>query len=148
MNGDEPAVQFTKTEEAAKTPTYAHTGDTGADLCCLSSFALAPGEIVGAKTGLCVAFPPGYGGQVRSKSGLALKGLSVIGGVIDNAYRGEIVVILQNTGKMAQYFTAGDKVGQLVLERVEQAHFLEVSKLPDLLPGYDRGAAGFGSTGR
>lgn len=148
MNGKGPTVEFTKTTQEAKTPTYAHAGDTGADLYCVSSFGLAPGEIVGAKTGLCLAFPPGYGGQIRSKSGLALKGISVIGGVIDNAYRGEIVVILQNTGSKLHYFTVGDKIGQLVLERVEQTHFLEVPTLTDLLPGDNRGSAGFGSSGR
>ena len=129
-------------------PAYAHEGDAGLDLYAREDATLAPG---GGRalvpTGISIAIPMGHGGFVLPRSGLALKhGLSVVNGpgLIDAAYRGEIKVILVNTDPHEAYDVArGDRVAQLVIQRVEEVHWQVV----DTLDGIDRGG-GFGHSGR
>jgi dUTP pyrophosphatase len=129
-------------------PSYAHEGDAGLDLCAAEDAELAAG---GGRalvpTGISIAIPIGYGGFVLPRSGLALKhGISVVNapGLIDAAYRGEIKVILVNTDPAADYTVhRGDRVAQLVMQRVEQVEW----QVTESLDGIDRGG-GFGHSGR
>ncbi|MEQ1888953.1 MAG: dUTP diphosphatase [Alphaproteobacteria bacterium] len=131
-------------------PDYATPGAAGLDLCAAvgenDPLVLAPGERALIPTGLAMALPPGYEAQVRPRSGLALKhGVTVLNapGTIDCDYRGEVGVILLNTGRAAFTIARGDRIAQMVIAPVTQAKFIEVGDLPDTL----RGAGGFGSTG-
>jgi dUTP pyrophosphatase len=129
-------------------PGYAHPGDAGADLRTAEDVELAPGERAVVGTGVAIALPDGYAAFVHPRSGLAAEhGLTVVNapGTVDAGYRGEIRVTLLNTDtKEPVRLRRGDRVAQLVVQRVERASFQEVERLP----GSMRGAGGFGSTGR
>jgi dUTP pyrophosphatase len=129
-------------------PGYAHPGDAGADLVAAQDVELAPGERAVVPTGLAIALPPGYAAFVHPRSGLAAKhGVTLVNapGTVDAGYRGEIKVTLLNTDlKEPVRFVRGDRIAQLVIQRVERAVFHEV----EVLPGSARGEGGFGSTGR
>ena len=129
-------------------PVYAHEGDAGMDLCAREDGDIAPaGCRLLMPTGIAIAIPAGYAGFVLPRSGLALKhGISVVNapGLIDSAYRGEIKVVLLNTDPTEPYHVhRGDRVAQLVVQRVEEVMWTEV----DSLEGLDRGG-GFGHSGR
>ena len=128
-------------------PQYAKAGDAGADLYAREDFTLNPGERKLIPTGISIALPPGYVALIHPRSGLAMKhGISMVNtpGTIDAAYRGEIAVILINHD-LTEIFSAkrGDRIAQLVIQRVEAAEFIEVEQLP----GTTRGSGGFGHTG-
>ncbi|GAA2414196.1 dUTP diphosphatase [Nonomuraea africana] len=129
-------------------PAYAHPGDAGADLLAAEDVELLPGERAMVGTGIAIALPDGYAAFVHPRSGLAVKhGVTLVNapGTVDAGYRGEIKVTLINTDtKEAFRLRRGDRIAQLVIQRVERASFYEV----DRLPGSVRGAGGFGSTGR
>ncbi|MDP9841156.1 dUTP diphosphatase [Streptosporangium lutulentum] len=129
-------------------PSYAHPGDAGADLYAAQDVELLPGERVMVGTGVTIALPDGYAAFVHPRSGLATKhGVTIVNapGTVDAGYRGEIKVTLLNTDlKDAVRLRRGDRIAQLVIQKVERAVFHEV----DRLPGSARGAGGFGSTGR
>lgn len=129
-------------------PSYAHPGDAGADLHAAEDVELPPGERVVVGTGVAIALPDGYAAFVHPRSGLATRhGVTLVNapGTVDAGYRGEIKVTLLNTdSKDAVRLRRGDRVAQLVIQRVERAVFYEV----DRLPGSTRGVGGFGSTGR
>ena len=128
-------------------PAYAREGDAGLDLYAAETLTLAPGARAAVGTGIAVAIPPGCAGFVLPRSGLALRqGLSLVNtpGLIDAGYRGEIRVILINHDLEATAsVTRGDRIAQLVIQRVEPADLVEVEKLSST----SRGADGFGSTG-
>jgi dUTP pyrophosphatase len=128
-------------------PAYAHDGDAGLDLYAASSATLAPGERLLIPTGVAIELPEGYAGFVQPRSGRALKeGLSLVNtpGLIDSHYRGEIQVIAINLDRDASLTVSyGDKVAQLVVQRVERCTLVEL----DELGATTRGEAGFGSTG-
>lgn len=128
-------------------PEYAHDGDAGADLRTTVDAVLEPGERTTLPTGLAIALPRGYAAFVHPRSGLAARhGVTIVNapGTVDAGYRGEIRVTLLNTDAQAPVkFERGDRIAQLVVQRVEQAEFVEA----DALPGTERGAGGFGSTG-
>jgi len=138
-------VFFRKTHKKAKTPQYKHPGDSGADLFTLESFVLRAGEIYLARTGICVDIQKGIEAQIRPRSGLALKGLSIVNSpaTIDAGYTGEVKVILINLGEEMMSFKAGDKFAQIVFAPVYRGHFIEIDELNES----DRGARGFGSSG-
>ena len=129
-------------------PTYAHPGDAGLDLVTSIDAIVPPGERVLLPTGIAIALPSGYAAFVHPRSGLAVKhGVSLVNapGTIDAGYRGEISVCLINQDpREPLVLTRGDRVAQLVIQRVEHAILHEVESLP----GTDRGSGGFGSTGR
>jgi len=143
----ELAVPCRLLHPGARPPTYAHPGDAGADLRCLAGFTLAPGERRLVGTGLALALPPGYAGFVHPRSGLAARhGVTVVNspGTVDAGYRGEIAVCLLNTDREhAVSFAAGDRIAQLVVQRVARAAFAVVEELSDT----PRGFGGHGSTG-
>jgi dUTP pyrophosphatase len=129
-------------------PSYAKGGDAGADLVTRVDLTLKPGERALAPTGISIALPDGFAAFVHPRSGLAIKhGVSVVNspGTIDAGFRGELQVILINHDQTESItFKRGDRIAQLIIQRVERAQFIEVSELP----GSGRGAGGFGSTGR
>ncbi|PFG35510.1 deoxyuridine 5'-triphosphate nucleotidohydrolase [Flavimobilis soli] len=128
-------------------PTYAHPGDAGADLVARTDVTLAPGERATVPTGVAIALPDGYAAFVHPRSGLAAKhGVTVVNapGTVDAGYRGEIAVTLLNTDTSAPvHLSRGDRIAQLVIQRVERARFVPAERLP----GSHRGAGGFGSSG-
>jgi dUTP pyrophosphatase len=132
----------------AQVPVHAYgDGDAGVDLTSIADMTLAAGERALVPTGLAVAIPAGYGGFVQPRSGLAAKfGITLTNapGLIDSNYRGEIKVIIQNTGGESFQIKAGDRIAQLVVMPVMPAEFEAV----DELPPSDRGEGGFGSSGR
>lgn len=132
-------------------PAYETPGAAGLDLrAALAADApldLAPGAMAMVPTGLCVALPPGHEGQVRPRSGLAAKhGITVLNapGTVDSDYRGEVKVVLINHGPVPVRISRGDRVAQLVVAPVTQVEIVEDNNLGET----DRGAGGFGSTGR
>ncbi len=129
-------------------PAYAREGDAGLDLYAREGVTLAPGARAAVGTGVAMALPDGYAGFVLPRSGLALRhGLSLVNtpGLIDAGYRGEIRVILINHDPATPVtLSRGDRIAQLVIQRVEQVDVIEV----DTLPETHRGSGGFGSTGR
>lgn len=128
-------------------PSYAHDGDAGADLCTAIDVTLAPGERALVPTGVAIALPAGYAGFVHPRSGLAARhGLSIVNapGTVDAGYRGEIQVTLINLDASAPIeLRRGDRIAQLVVQRVERASFVDC----DELPPSGRGGGGHGSTG-
>ena len=128
-------------------PGYAHDGDAGADLVTAVDVELAPGERAVVPTGTAIALPEGYAAFVHPRSGLAARcGVALVNspGTIDAGYRGEIQVIIVNLDPREPVRLArGDRIAQLVVQRVERARFIEVSDLPESL----RAEGGFGSTG-
>jgi dUTP pyrophosphatase len=128
-------------------PAYAHPGDAGADLVAAEDAVLAPGARAAVRTGVALALPEGYVGLVHPRSGLAARlGVTVLNapGTVDAGYRGEILVILINHDRTNTVTIArGDRIAQLVVQRVERAVFRVVDELDDTA----RGAGGHGSTG-
>jgi dUTP pyrophosphatase len=132
-------------------PRRAHPGDAGLDLFAAEPLELAPGERAAVSTGLAIAVPDGHAGLVLPRSGLAREhGITVANapGLIDQGYRGELMVLLVNLGPQAHRIEAGDRVAQLVLAPVSAAAAVEVEELPASAAAEARGAGGFGSTGR
>ncbi len=128
-------------------PAYAHKGDAGLDLLSAINLTLAPGERTLVPTGIAVAVPVGCAGFVLPRSGSALKrglGLANSPGLIDSSYRGEIKVIVVNLDRSVPILiNRGEKIAQLVVQRIEHCELLEVDRLDETVRGED----GFGSTG-
>lgn len=140
-------VKVKKLHEAAVVPKYAKPGDAGMDLCSVENVSLGAGQRLLVATGLALEIPPGFEGQVRPRSGNAIKmGLTVLNspGTIDSGYRGEVKVILYNTSNQIAEIKCGDRIAQLVIAAVETADVELVEELSDT----ERGAGGFGSTGK
>ena len=129
-------------------PSYARLGDAGADLVAREGVVLAPsGGRALVPTGISLAIPEGHAGFVLPRSGLAMKhGITCLNtpGLVDAGYRGELRVLLVNTDPSDAYeVTRGDRIAQLVIQRIESCAFVVVPELP----ASERGAGGFGSTG-
>ena len=142
---DEIEIPTTLTDEA-EAPTYATEFSAGLDLRTVEEFELAPLQRRLVPTGLRMAIPTGYEGQVRPRSGLAMKhGISVVNapGTIDSDYRGEICVLLINLGESVVQVSKGERIAQLVVAPVVRARIVQVGSLDDTT----RGSGGFGSTG-
>jgi dUTP pyrophosphatase len=140
-------VLITRLDPGLPLPGYAQPGDAGLDLFAAHDADLAPGERALIATGVAIALPPGYAGFVHPRSGLALRyGLTLVNapGTIDAGYRGEIKVIAANTDRAKVVSVRrGDRIAQLVVQRVETVALTEVPVLPDSV----RAEGGFGSTG-
>jgi dUTP pyrophosphatase len=140
-------VLVTRLDPDLPLPSYGHPGDAGLDLRSRIDCTLDPGERALVPTGIAIALPPGFAAFVHPRSGLAMRhGVGVVNGpgTIDAGYRGEVCVILINHDREASaHITRGDRIAQLVIQRVERASLVEVVELP----GSGRGAGGFGSTG-
>ncbi|WP_308281488.1 dUTP diphosphatase [Cellulomonas sp. PS-H5] len=155
MTDDAPApvapetltIGLRRLDEGVPVPAYAHPGDAGADLVTRVDATIEPGERATLPTGIAIALPEGYAAFVHPRSGLAARhGLTIVNapGTVDAGYRGEIAVTLLNTdAREPVVLHRGDRVAQLVIQRVERALFVEVDELPDSV----RGTGGFGSSG-
>ena len=142
-----PDVLIRRLDPGLPLPGYAHPGDAGADLVAAADVELAPGQRAIVPTGLAIALPAGYAAFVHPRSGLAARhGVTIVNapGTVDAGYRGEIKVTMLNTDTARTVrFARGDRIAQLVIQRVEQARFHEA----EVLPGSARGEGGFGLTG-
>lgn len=137
------------TDLGGQLPEYAHAGDAGADLRSAENVVIGAGKRALVKTGIRLALPEGIVALVHPRSGLALKhGITVLNtpGTIDSGYRGEVGVILYNTGFEPFEVEIGDRIAQLVFQRYESATFLNIPVAPVNVDG-GRGEGGFGSTG-
>ncbi len=141
-------VLITRLDPEVPLPKYAKGGDAGADLVTTVDLTLVPGARALAPTGIAIALPDGYAAFLHPRSGLAIKdGVTILNapGTVDAGFRGELQVILINHDPTKTItFKRGDRIAQLIIQRVERADFIEVSELP----GSGRGADGFGSSGR
>lgn len=139
-------LQVKRLDDRAIIPTRANPNDAGLDLYCIENVYINPGESGLLKTGISIALPRGTEGQIRPRSGLALKHqVTVLNtpGTIDEGYRGEVGVILINHGKEIVYFEAGSRIAQLVVKPVLMVQPFEVEELS----ATERGEGGFGSSG-
>lgn len=138
-------LKIKKLHPDAKLPTYAHATDAGMDLYAVADTVILARQRVRVSTGIAMAIPDGYVGLVWDKSGISYKsGLKVIGGVADAGYRGEIFIGIMNTTDEDYIFQKGDKVAQMLIQKVEHPELVEVDELDDTL----RGTGAFGSTGK
>ena len=142
-------IPITRIDSDLPLPAYAKAGDAGADLVANENVMLPPaGGRALISTGVAIAIPEGYAGFVQPRSGLAAKhGVTCLNtpGLIDSGYRGELKVLLINTDPETPFeVVKGERIAQLVIQRVESVEFIEVEALSDS----DRGSGGFGSTGR
>lgn len=140
-------VQIKRLDKDLPIPQYAKSGDAGVDIYARIDCTLAPGQRAMVPTGIAIALPDGYVCFAHPRSGLAAKhGISIVNapGTIDAGYRGEVQIILINTDTQNAFeIKRGDRIAQLVFQKVEHANFHEVEELPDS----ERGRDGFGSTG-
>ena len=147
VQADRVEVLIRRLDPGLPLPERAHPGDAGVDLHAARDVELAPASARSSATGIAIALPDGYAAFVHPRSGLAARhGVTLVNapGTIDAGYRGEIAVTMINTDRDAAVrFRRGDRIAQLVIQRVERAVFCEVSRLP----GSARGEGGFGSTG-
>src|SRR5665647_3542644 len=127
----------------AKLPVYGHPGDAGLDLFSVVDRDLAPGEVLAVPTGIQMAVPAGHVGLVWDKSGISLKGVHRLAGVIDAGYRGEVQVVMINLGAAPFVLKKGMKIAQLLVQPVAAVEVIECEALDDT----SRGQGGFGSTG-
>jgi dUTP pyrophosphatase len=141
-------VLITRLDDSIPLPTYAKAGDAGADIVSRVDITLKPGERALVPTGISIALPDGYAAFVHPRSGLAIKhGVTMVNapGTVDAGFRGELQCIMINHDAHESIsFKKGDRIAQLVIQKVERAEFVEVKELP----GSGRGTGGFGSTGR
>lgn len=143
------AIRVKKLRDNAILPTYGSEGAAGADLyaCLDAPVSVAPGQTVWIPTGLAMEIPNGYAGLIYARSGLACKrGLAPANkvGVVDSDYRGEFTVVLHNHGTQSQTVQPGERIAQIIITPVFTPPYEEV----EVLSGTQRGAGGFGSTGR
>jgi dUTP pyrophosphatase len=138
-------IKIKKLNPDAIIPKYSHVGDAGMDLFSVEKdFILKPNHRVLVGTGLSIELPKGYVSLVWDKSGIALKGIKTMGGVIEHTYRGEYKIILVNLSSENYEIKKGQKIAQLLIQKIETAEIEEVDELSETT----RGDGGFGSTGK
>jgi dUTP pyrophosphatase len=128
----------------AKLPSYGHVGDAGLDLFSVMGCVLKSGEARAISTGIQVAIPDGYVGLIWDKSGISLKNIHRLAGVIDSGYRGEIKVVMTNLSTEAFSVGKGMKIAQMLIQPIVKVKVVD----SDTLDGTARGEDGFGSTGK
>lgn len=137
-------IQIKKLHPDAKIPKFALAGDVGMDLCSVVDIIIKPGERVSCPTGIAIKIPTGYAALIWDKSGPSHKaGIKTLGGVIDSNYIGEWLVGLVNLGQDAYAIESGQKIAQVLIQKIEQPEIEEVGELEQT----NRGNGGFGSTG-
>lgn len=138
-------IKIIKLDRNAKIPSYAHHGDAGMDFYCLNKTVVEPKKRKAVLTGIALEIPKGFVGLIWDKSGLALKnGIKTMAGVIDSGYRGEVQIVVYNTNQKQFIFEKGDKVAQMLIQKIESPELVEVENISDS----NRGTGGFGSTGK
>lgn len=137
--------QIKKLHPEAKVPLHIHSWDAGYNLFSVETVTLQPGQRHPFKTGIALTLPAGYYARIAPRSGMAFRnGIDVLAWVIDHNYTGEYIVILINLGDEPYEVLSGDKIAQAVFEKCHIVEFTEVDELGD----FERGAKGFGSSGR
>ena len=137
-------ILIKKLNPEAKIPAYTLAGDAGMDLYSITDAALAPGEKISCPTGVAIKIPEGYVGLIWDKSGLAHKsGITSIGGVYDSNYTGEYIIGLVNLGKEGYVIKRGQKIAQILIQKIESPEIESVDEMPQTVRGENR----FGSTG-
>jgi dUTP pyrophosphatase len=136
-------IMVKKLTSEARIPVYHHQGDAGLDLFSSTELTIKPGETLAVPIGIQMAIPFGYVGLIWDKSGLALRGVHRLAGVVDAGYRGEIKVVLTNLSQEPFVITKGMKIAQMLIQPVESPEVMEVDELDKTT----RGEGGFGSTG-
>jgi dUTP pyrophosphatase len=140
-----PSIRIKKLHADARLPQRGTVFSAGADLSCLESFTLEPGQRKLVSTGLAIEIPPGFYGRVAPRSGLAVRhGIDVLAGVIDSDFRAEVKVPLINFGQDPVSINAGERIAQLIIEQAAMCDYVWAEELNDT----ERGEGGFGSTGR
>jgi dUTP pyrophosphatase len=138
-------LKVKKLNPEAKLPAYAYSSDAGMNLYSTEEVTLNPGQVGRIKTGIAIEIPEGYVGLCWDRSGLSTNhSLKTVAGVIDAGYRGEILVGMINLGKEAYIFHSGDKIAQMIIQKIENPEIVEVAELSETA----RGEGGFGSTGK
>jgi dUTP pyrophosphatase len=138
-------IHIKKLHPDAKVPSFANPGDAGMDIYCLENITVKSGERAQIRTGISMEFDHGYVALAWDKSSVAIKyGLKILGGVYDAGYRGEYIVSLHNLSDAPYTFEAGDKISQLIFQKVEHPEV----ELVDELTTSERGEGRFGSTGK
>ncbi len=133
-----------KIRDDAILPVHAHHNDAGIDLFSCGEYSITPHATFSISTGIALEIPDGYVGLIWDKSSIGSKGIKTLGGVVDAGYRGEVKVIVHNLNTTPYIFSHGDKVAQILIQKVELFDISEVEELSDSL----RGVNGFGSTGK
>lgn len=137
-------LKIKKVRPDAKLPRYSHPGDAGLDLFSSMDVVLKQKEVEAVPTGIKVAIPDGFVGLIWDKSGLSLKGVHRLAGVIDSGYRGEVKVVMINLGDSPFVVDKGMKIAQMLVQPVTMVRVVEAADLEDTT----RGEGGFGSTGK
>jgi dUTP pyrophosphatase len=137
-------LKVKKIHPDAKLPQYSHKGDAGLDLFSSVDCVLKKGEVKPIPTGIKIAIPEGHVGLVWDKSGISLKGVHRLAGVIDSGYRGEVQVVMANLGGESFEVKKGMKIAQLLVQSVQEVNVIETENLEET----SRGENGFGSTGK
>jgi dUTP pyrophosphatase len=136
-------IKIKKLRSDAKVPSYANPGDAGMDIYSVEDLILPPKHRAKIKTGISIELPKGYVSLVWDKSGVGSKGIKVLGGVLDSGYRGEYIIMLVNLSSENFEIKKGQKVAQILIQKVESPKI----KVVDSLTDSERGAGGFGSSG-
>jgi dUTP pyrophosphatase len=136
-------IKVKRIHPEAKLPVYGHPGDAGFDLFACEGLVLGPGEVKAVPTGIALAIPRGFVGLIWDKSGISLKGVHKLAGVVDAGYRGEVRVVMVNLGRAPYEIHAGMKIAQMLVQPIQEARIVEADSLDDT----SRGEGGFGSTG-
>ena len=136
-------IKIKKLHSDAVVPRYAHPGDAGMDLYSVEDLVLKPKYRAKIKTGISIELPKGYVSLIWDKSGMGSKGIKVLGGVLDSGYRGEYIIMLVNLSSESLEIKKGQKIAQLLIQKVETPKIEEVKELSET----SRGLGGFGSTG-
>jgi dUTP pyrophosphatase len=143
VKGPVPTIRVKKLHPDATVPKYAHPGDAGMDLYSLDELILRPNYRAKIKTGISIELPEGYVSLIWDKSGVGAQGIKVLGGVLDSGYRGEYIIMLVNLSSKDFEIKKGQKIAQLLIQKVESPKVEVVDELSET----SRGAGGFGSTG-
>ena len=136
-------IKIKKLQPDAILPKYALAGDAGMDLFSVENATINPDEYAVINTGIAMEIPAGFVGLIWDKSGMANKGLKTVGGVVDSGYRGEIKIQVRNLSNQPIKIEKGNKVAQMLIQKVESAELIEVAELSETVRGDSR----FGSTG-
>jgi len=136
-------LKVKRMHKEAKLPSYSHQGDAGLDVFSVVDYTLKSQEVMAIPTGIQMAIPEGFVGLVWDKSGLSLKGVHRLAGVIDSGYRGEVKVVVVNLSQQPFVIKKGMKIAQVLIQPVSEVKVIEADELEET----PRGAKGFGSTG-
>jgi len=137
-------LKVKKIQKDVKLPRYGHKGDAGLDLFSSVDFVLAEGQVEAIPTGINIAVPEGYVGLIWDKSGVSLRGVHRLAGVIDSGYRGEVKVVMVNLSHKPFVIDRGTKIAQMLVQPITKVDVVEVNDLDET----SRGEGGFGSTGK